>query len=68
MAPPTLLDRIARSRVTPLVRASRNQIEIDLLPPYGDPEVSLPGEFATYVVLGGLLVEFAEQAREELSG
>lgn len=42
--------------ITPLVRASRNQLEVDYLPPYGDPEVSIPGELATYAVVGGLTV------------
>jgi len=42
--------------LTPLVRASRNQLEVDYLPPYGDPEVSIPGELATYAVVGGLTV------------
>lgn len=39
---------------TPLVRATRSQREVAYLPPYGDPEVSIPGEVATYVVLGGV--------------
>lgn len=38
----------------PLVRATRSQREVGYLPPYGDPEVSIPGEVATYVALGGL--------------
>lgn len=38
--------------VGPLVRATRSQAEVDLLPPYGDPEVSYVGELATYVALG----------------
>ena len=37
----------------PLVRPSRSQAEVDLLPPYGDPEVSLAGELGTYLALGG---------------
>lgn len=39
-------------RVRPLVRPTRNQAEIELLPPYGDPEVNLVGELGTYVALG----------------
>lgn len=39
--------------VGPLVRPSRSQAEIDLLPPYGDPEVTLTGELGTYLALGG---------------
>lgn len=41
------------SGVGPLVRPSRSQAEIDLLPPYGDPEVTLTGELGTYLALGG---------------
>lgn len=37
----------------PLVRPTRSQAEVDLLPPYGDPEVSLAGELSTYLALGG---------------
>lgn len=47
--------------LTPLVRASHNQIEVDYLPPYGDPEVSIPGELATYAVVGGLAVAAFER-------
>lgn len=39
---------------TPLVRATHSQGEIRFLPPYGDPEVHIPGEVATYVLAGGL--------------
>lgn len=39
----------------PLVRPTRNQAEIDFLPPYGDPEVSIVGEFGTYFVVGAAL-------------
>lgn len=41
------------SGVGPLVRATRSQAEVDLLPPYGDPEVSLTGELGTYLAIGG---------------
>lgn len=34
-----------------MVRPTRNQAEVDLLPPYGDPEVSLAGELATYLAV-----------------
>lgn len=57
----TLPQDVGLSRVTPLVRATRTQLEVDYLPPYGDPEVSLPGELVTYVVVGGLLVELADR-------
>ncbi|PSP32755.1 hypothetical protein BRC64_05625 [Halobacteriales archaeon QH_10_67_22] len=49
--------------VTPLVRATRTQAEIDLLPPYGDPEVHIPGELLTYAVVGGVLVGVLERVR-----
>lgn len=45
---------LRRAGVTPLVRAAHSQLEVDYLPPYGDPEVHIPGEVATYVVAGGL--------------
>lgn len=41
-----------RSDIGPLVRPTRSQAEVDLLPPYGDPEVALVGELGTYLVLG----------------
>lgn len=34
----------------PLVRPTYNQFEVELLPPYGDPEVHIPGEVGTYAV------------------
>lgn len=36
----------------PLVRPTYNQLEVAVLPPYGDPEVDLLGELGTYVVAG----------------
>lgn len=50
--------------VMPLVRATHHQIEIDYLPPYGDPEVSIPGEVATYFVVSGLAIELLERLRD----
>lgn len=52
---------LRRAGLTPLVRSSRTQAEIDYLPPYGDPEVSIPGEIATYVALGAVTVEMVER-------
>lgn len=46
-----LLTRNPGSRITPLVRATRNQLEVEYLPPYGDPEVNMVGEWATYAVV-----------------
>lgn len=52
-----LLERLARetARIRPLVRPARTQAEIDLLPPYGDPEVHLLWELGTYLLVGSLL-------------
>ena len=36
--------------VRPLVRPTYNQLEVAVLPPYGDPEVHIPSEIGTYVV------------------
>lgn len=46
-------DPLRRVGLAPLVRPTRNDAEVALLPPYGDPEVSLTGELATYLVIGG---------------
>lgn len=52
------VDRLLNpAETTPLVRATRAEHEVACLPPYGDPEVSIPGEVATYVVVGGLAAE-----------
>lgn len=40
------------SGIGPLVRPTRSQAEVDLLPPYGDPEVTLRGEVGTYLTVG----------------
>lgn len=37
--------------IRPLVRPTRSQTEIDLLPPFGDPEVYLLGEVTTYLLV-----------------
>jgi len=42
----------------PLVRPTDSQLEVDLLPPFGDPEVHLVGEAGVYVT-AGLLVNAA---------
>lgn len=55
---------LRRSGVTPLVRATHTQLEVEFLPPYGDPEVHIPGEVATYLVVAGLAVEAVERLRE----
>lgn len=48
------LERGGDGRVLPLVRPTHSQAEIDLLPPYGDPEVNLVGEVGTYFLLGAV--------------
>lgn len=48
---------LRQSGLTPLIRSTRNQLEIDYLPPYGDPEVSIPGELATYFAVGAFTVK-----------
>jgi len=47
--------------VTPLIRAARNQIEIDYLPPYGDPEVHIPSELTTYLLVTTFVVELLDR-------
>lgn len=64
MQPELLQRRLRATGLTPLVRATHSQLEVTLLPPYGDPEVSIPGELATYAVVGGLVVELLERAGE----
>lgn len=55
---------LRRSGVTPLVRAAHSQLEVDYLPPYGDPEVNIPAEIATYVLAGGLAVALFDRIEE----
>lgn len=52
-SPPT--ETLRRVGLAPLVRPTRNQAEVELLPPYGDPEVQLVGELATYLVVGAIV-------------
>ena len=44
----------------PLVRPTYNQLEIMVLPPYGDPEVHIPSEVGTYVAAALLINSVAE--------
>lgn len=46
---------LRRVGLAPLVRPTRNQAEVELLPPYGDPEVTLVGELTTYLAVGALV-------------
>lgn len=50
--------------VRPLVRPTYSQLEVDLLPPYGDPEVHLVGEAGTYVA-AGILINTAIESLSE---
>lgn len=50
--------------VRPLVRPTYSQLEVDLLPPYGDPEVHLVGEVGTYVAAGLLVNAVIERFDE----
>lgn len=59
--PPSVEQYLRRRRVKPMIRSTRSQVEIDYLPPYGDPEVSIPGEAATYVALGVAAVELFDR-------
>ena len=63
MKPATAEELLRRSEVTPLVRSTRNQLEIDYLPPYGDPEVNLLGEFTTYLVVSAVVVELLDRIK-----
>jgi hypothetical protein len=49
----------------PLVRPTYNQFEVTFLPPYGDPEVHLPGELGTYVVAGLCVNAVAKSLHDE---
>lgn len=64
MSPKVTGELLRQTGVTPLVRATRNQLEIDYLPPYGDPEVSIPGEVATYVLVGTAMAECLDRFRD----
>ncbi len=49
----------------PFVRPTYNQFEVTVLPPYGDPEVHVPGEIGTYIVAGVFANVVLEQLVEE---
>ncbi len=52
---------LRQTGVSPPVRAAHSQLAVDFLPPYGDPEVNIPGEVATYLVAGGLAAAVVDQ-------
>lgn len=52
----------------PLVRPTYNQLEVALLPPYGDPEVHVPSEVGTYFVTGLFVNLFFELLRDDSHG
>jgi hypothetical protein len=60
----TVTGAILERDVTPLVRPTRSQVEVDYLPPYGDPEVNIPGEVATYLTLGAATVTLLDRLAE----
>lgn len=64
MVPADATRLFRRSGLLPPVRATHTQLEIDYLPPYGDPEVNVLGELATYLLLGGLVVGALERLRD----
>ena len=49
----------------PLVRPTYNQLEVAVLPPYGDPEVHVPSEVGTYLAVGVLANTVLERLSEE---
>lgn len=49
----------------PFVRPTYNQLEVTVLPPYGDPEVHIPGEVGTYIVAGVFVNAVVERLSEE---
>ncbi|WP_418280472.1 hypothetical protein [Halorubrum sp. DTA98] len=49
----------------PFVRPTYNQLEVTILPPYGDPEVHILGEVGTYFVAGVLANAVVERLVEE---
>ena len=51
--------------IRPLVRPTYNQFEVTLLPPYGDPEVHLPGEVGTYFATGLFVNALVELLRDD---
>ena len=63
-SPPPVERYLRRRGVVPHVRSSRNQAEVDFLPPYGDPEVNMLGEVATYLVVGAAAVEGLDRLRD----
>ena len=59
----SVYQRFADAR--PLVRPTYNQLEVAVLPPYGDPEVHIPSEVGTYFVAGVFANAVLEQLSEE---
>lgn len=59
----TAYQRFADAR--PLVRPTDSQLEVTVLPPYGDPEVHIPSEVGTYVVAGVFANAVIERFSEE---
>lgn len=55
---------LRRAGLTPLVRPTRNQVEVTLLPPYGDPEVNIVGEIGTYLAVGAAVIAIGKRIFE----
>lgn len=51
MRPSPAKESLRRIGLAPLVRPTRNQAEVEFLPPYGDPEVRFVGELTTYLIV-----------------
>lgn len=49
----------------PLVRPTYSELEVRLLPPFGDPEVHVPAAIGTYVAAGVLLDAVTEHLRDQ---
>lgn len=49
-----------RSGLSPLVRATHSEFEVEYLPPYGDPEVDVAGEVVTYAIVGAIAAVFVD--------
>jgi hypothetical protein len=49
----------------PLVRPTYSELEVRLLPPFGDPEVHVPAAIGTYVAAGFVLDAVTRHLREQ---
>jgi hypothetical protein len=61
-----MIDVVARAyqrveAARPLVRPTYNDFEVRLLPPFGDPEVHIPGALGTCLAAGVVITALTEQ-------